>query len=33
MRLLLPVYGTRGDVEPMAGRAVGLRAPGTEVRR
>jgi hypothetical protein len=33
MRLLLPAYGTRGDVEPMAGRAVRLRAPGAEVQR
>jgi vancomycin aglycone glucosyltransferase len=33
MRLLLPAYGSRGDVEPMVGRAVPLRAPGAEVRR
>ncbi len=32
MRVLLSTYGSRGDVEPMAGLAVGLRAPGAEVR-
>src|SRR5260221_11521013 len=30
MRVLLPAYGSRGDVEPLAGLAVRLRAPGAE---
>ena len=32
MRVLLSTYGGRGDVEPLAGLAVGLRALGAEVR-
>ena len=32
MRVLLSTYGSRGDVEPLAGLAVGLRALGAEVR-
>ena len=32
MRVLLSTYGSRGDVEPMAGLAVQLRALGAEVR-
>ncbi|MEX2970003.1 glycosyltransferase [Streptomyces sp. C184] len=32
MRVLLSTYGSRGDVEPMAGLAVRLRALGAEVR-
>jgi len=32
MRVLLPAYGSRGDVEPLAGLAVRLRALGAEVR-
>jgi len=32
MRVLLPMYGSRGDVEPLVGLAVRLREPGTEVR-
>ena len=32
MRLLLSTYGSRGDVEPMAGLAVQLGALGAEVR-
>ncbi len=32
MRVLLSTYGSRGDVEPMVGLAVRLRAPGAEVR-
>ena len=32
MRVLLSAYGSRGDVEPAAGLAVRLRAPGAEVR-
>ena len=31
MRVLLSTYGSRGDVEPMAGFAVQLRALGAEV--
>ncbi len=30
MRVLLSTYGSRGDVEPMAGLAVRLRALGAE---
>jgi UDP:flavonoid glycosyltransferase YjiC (YdhE family) len=30
MRLLLSTYGSRGDVEPMVGLAVQLRALGAE---
>jgi UDP:flavonoid glycosyltransferase YjiC (YdhE family) len=30
MRLLLSTYGSRGDVEPMVGLAVQLRAPGAQ---
>jgi vancomycin aglycone glucosyltransferase len=30
MRVLLSTYGSRGDVEPMVGLAVRLRALGTE---
>jgi hypothetical protein len=33
MRVLLSTYGSRGDVEPMVGLAVRLRALGAEVRR
>ncbi|WP_405925334.1 glycosyltransferase [Streptomyces sp. NBC_00035] len=32
MRVLLMSYGSRGDVEPLAGLAVGLRELGAEVR-
>ena len=32
MRVLLSTYGSRGDVEPMAGPAVQLRTLGAEVR-
>ncbi|WP_127357549.1 glycosyltransferase [Actinacidiphila soli] len=32
MRVLLSTYGSRGDVEPLAGLAVRLRALGAEVR-
>ena len=32
MRVLLSAYGSRGDVEPMVGLAVGLRELGAEVR-
>ena len=32
MRVLLSTYGSRGDVEPMVGLAVQLRALGAEVR-
>ncbi|WP_274564853.1 glycosyltransferase [Streptomyces spiramyceticus] len=32
MRVLLSTYGSRGDVQPMAGLAVELRALGAEVR-
>jgi vancomycin aglycone glucosyltransferase len=32
MRVLLSTYGGRGDVEPMVGLAVRLRALGAEVR-
>lgn len=32
MRMLLSTYGSRGDVEPMVGLAVQLRALGAEVR-
>jgi vancomycin aglycone glucosyltransferase len=32
MRVLLSTYGSRGDVEPMVGLAVGLRALGAQVR-
>ncbi|MCA1696650.1 MAG: glycosyltransferase, partial [Actinobacteria bacterium] len=32
MRVLLAMYGSRGDVEPMVGLAVRLRALGAEVR-
>ena len=32
MRALLSTYGSRGDVEPMVGLAVQLRALGAEVR-
>jgi vancomycin aglycone glucosyltransferase len=32
MRVLLSMYGSRGDVEPMVGLAVQLRALGAEVR-
>ncbi|WP_369250954.1 glycosyltransferase [Streptomyces sp. R41] len=32
MRVLLSTYGSRGDVQPMAGLAVQLRALGAEVR-
>ena len=32
MRVLLSTYGLRGDVEPMVGLAVRLRALGAEVR-
>jgi vancomycin aglycone glucosyltransferase len=31
MRVLLSTYGSRGDVEPMVGLAVRLRALGTEI--
>jgi UDP:flavonoid glycosyltransferase YjiC (YdhE family) len=32
MRVLLSTYGSRGDVEPMVGLAVRLRALGAEMR-
>ena len=32
MRVLLTTYGSRGDVEPVVGLAVQLRALGAEVR-
>lgn len=32
MRVLLSTYGSRGDVEPLVGLAVRLRALGAEVR-
>ena len=32
MRVLLSTWGSRGDVEPMAGLAVQLREHGAEVR-
>ena len=32
MLVLLSTYGSRGDVEPMVGLAVRLRALGAEVR-
>ena len=32
MRVLLSTYGSRGDVEPMVGLVVRLRALGAEVR-
>src|SRR5579864_9149130 len=32
MRVLLSTYGSRGDVEPLAGLAAGLRALGAGVR-
>jgi vancomycin aglycone glucosyltransferase len=32
MRVVLSTYGSRGDVEPMAGLAVQLRTLGAEVR-
>jgi vancomycin aglycone glucosyltransferase len=32
MRVLLTTYGSRGDVEPMVGLVVRLRALGAEVR-
>jgi vancomycin aglycone glucosyltransferase len=32
MRVLLSTYGSRGDVEPLAGLAVQVRALGAEVR-
>jgi vancomycin aglycone glucosyltransferase len=32
MRVLLSTYGSRGDVEPMVGLAVQLRALGTQRR-
>ena len=32
MRVLLSTYGSRGDVEPMVGLAVRLRALGAEVQ-
>ena len=31
MRVLLSTYGSRGDVEPLVGLAVELRALGAEV--
>ena len=33
MRVLLPTYESRGDVESMVGLALRLRALGAEVRR
>ena len=32
MRVLLTAWGSRGDVEPLAGLAVGLRGLGADVR-
>jgi vancomycin aglycone glucosyltransferase len=32
MRVLLPMYGSRGDIEPLVGLTVRLRELGTEVR-
>jgi vancomycin aglycone glucosyltransferase len=32
MRVLSPMYGARGDVEPLVGLTVRLRELGTEVR-
>lgn len=32
MRVLLTTYGARGDVEPLVGLAVQVRALGAEVR-
>jgi len=32
MRVVLSTYGSRGDIEPMAGVAVKLRTLGAEVR-
>ncbi|MGW7049863.1 glycosyltransferase, partial [Streptomyces avermitilis] len=32
MRVLLTTWGSRGDVEPLAGLAVGLRELGAQVR-
>jgi len=32
MCVLRPAYGSRGGVEPLAGLAVPLRAPGAELR-
>ncbi|MER6358072.1 glycosyltransferase, partial [Streptomyces sp. NPDC001634] len=32
MRVLLSTYGSRGDVEPVVGLAVALRALGAEAR-
>ena len=32
MRVLLSTYDSHGDLEPMVGLAVGLRALGAEVR-
>ena len=32
MRVVLSTWGSRGDVEPLAGLAVRLRALGAEVR-
>ncbi|MFE7032806.1 glycosyltransferase, partial [Streptomyces sp. NPDC057621] len=32
MRVLLTTWGSRGDVEPLAGLAVALRELGAEVR-
>ena len=32
MRVLLSTYGSRGDVEPVVGIAVWLRALGTQLR-
>ena len=32
MRVLLSTYGSRGDIEPLVGLAVALRALGAEVR-
>ncbi len=31
MRVLLSTYGSRGDVQPLAGLAAGLRELGAEV--
>lgn len=32
MRVLLPTYGSRGDVEPVVGLPARLGAPGAKVR-